>query len=185
MSRILYIADTHFGHSNCLNFDSRPFRTIEEHDKALTANWNAVVMPGDTVYVIGDFAYKNTRPVSSYVSELHGHIHLIRGNHDKQTKEYESCFESVHDILVVRDTLHGYPCQVTLCHYWIPFDAEQKHGGFQLHGHTHISEDSRLEEQMKEKLRSEGIRCEAYNVGCMWQNYFPQTLEQIVARQGL
>ena len=95
MSRNLYIANLHFGHRNCLGFDSRPFATIEEHDETLIANWNAVVMPDDHVYVVGDFAYRNERPAHCYTDQLHGHIHLIRGNHDKRTPEYESCFESV------------------------------------------------------------------------------------------
>ena len=38
-----FIADTHFGHENALAFDNRPFRTIEEHDKALIENWNNAV----------------------------------------------------------------------------------------------------------------------------------------------
>ena len=32
-------------------------------------------------------------------------------------------------------------------------------------------------------IRKQGIRCEAYNVGAMWQNYEPQTFEEIVSRQ--
>ena len=75
MSRIFYIADLHFGHRNCISFDNRPFSTIGEHDRALIANWNAVVMPEDHVYVIGDFAYRNEQPISFYTSQLHGHIH--------------------------------------------------------------------------------------------------------------
>ena len=39
-------------------------------------------------------------------------------------------------------------------------------------------------EQIKEQLRAKGQRCEAYNVGAMWQDYEPQTLAEIIARQG-
>lgn len=182
MSRTFYIADLHFGHANCIRFDGRPFETIEEHDKTLISNWNSVVRPKDHIYVLGDFAYRNKRPVADYIGELKGHIHLIRGNHDKRTPEYEACFESVHDILVVRDVCDEIPCQVVLCHYWIPFVPYQRRGAFVLHGHTHISKEYRLEEEMKEKIRQNGIRCEAYNVGCMWQDYYPMTLPQIVER---
>ena len=41
-----------------------------------------------------------------------------------------------------------------------------------------------MEERMKEEIRAAGIRCEAYNVGTMWQDYTPQTLSEIIARQG-
>jgi hypothetical protein len=43
--------------------------------------------------------------------------------------------------------------------------------------------ESVMEENIKEKIRRKGLRCEAYNVGAMWQDYEPQTLEEIVARQ--
>lgn len=183
MSRNLYIADLHFGHRNCLGFDSRPFATIEEHDETLIANWNAVVMPDDHVYVVGDFAYRNERPAHCYTDQLHGHIHLIRGNHDKRTPEYESCFESVDDILKIWDSLHGEPVEVLLCHYWIPFLPELRRGAYMLHGHTlKGGKEQRLEEELKAKIRQNYKLHRAYNVGCMWQNYYPQTLEQIVAR---
>ncbi len=184
MSRNLYIADLHLGHQNCLAFDRRPFETIEEHDAVLMANWNAVVEPDDHVYVIGDFAYRNARPVKQYTIKLRGHIHLIRGNHDKRNWQYESAYESVDDILKIKDLAGGTPVNVVMCHYWIPFIPEQRRGGYMLHGHTHQGSDEQvLEEQLKSEIRQNGGRCEAYNVGCMWQNYFPQTLDQIIARQ--
>ena len=180
-----YIADLHLGHKNCIGFDARPFSTIEEHDAALIANWNAVVQPEDHVYVIGDFAYKNEMPVSYYTSQLHGHIHLIRGNHDKRTPEYEGCFESVDDILKIRDDFHGRPAEVIMCHYWIPFLPELRRGAYMLHGHTHRGhKEQRIEEELKAKILQNYKLHRAYNVGCMWQDYYPQTLEQIVARQG-
>ena len=66
----------------------------------------------------------------------------------------------------------------------IPFYNGHRHMAFMLHGHTHKTEESVVEEQIKEQLRAKGQRCEAYNVGAMWQGYEPQTLEEIVARQG-
>ena len=185
MSRIFYIADLHFGHRNCISFDNRPFSTIGEHDRALIANWNAVVMPEDHVYVIGDFAYRNEQPISFYTSQLHGHLHLIRGNHDKRSAEYESCFESVDDILKIQDTLDRTPVDVIMCHYWIPFLPELRRGAYMLHGHTHRDgKEQRLEEELKAKIRQNYQLHRAYNVGCMWQDYYPQTLAQIVKRQG-
>lgn len=33
--KILFTGDLHFGHTNVLKFDPRPFKTIEEHDETL------------------------------------------------------------------------------------------------------------------------------------------------------
>ncbi len=52
-----YIADTHFGHGAILNFDHRPFGSLEEMEEIIIMNWNAAVRPGDTVYILGDFCW--------------------------------------------------------------------------------------------------------------------------------
>ena len=116
MSRNLYIAGLHFGYQTCIGFDGRLILTnIDEHDKMLLTNWNAVVMLGDHVYVVEDFAYRNEKPVSYYTNQLRGHIHLIRGNYDKRSAEHEGCFESVDDILKIGDMLYVSPVEVIMC----------------------------------------------------------------------
>ena len=49
-----YISDWHYGHANVIAFDNRPFKSLLEMDEALVDRWNAVVSPGDIVYVLGD-----------------------------------------------------------------------------------------------------------------------------------
>ncbi|MBR2257275.1 MAG: metallophosphoesterase family protein [Blautia sp.] len=182
--RTFFISDLHFGHANCIRFDDRPWETVEEMDEGLIKLWNQKVSKADHVYVVGDFAYKNSRNVHSYVEKLNGYIHLIRGNHDKRSPEYESAFRDVHDYMEIPVMVSGVKCRVVLCHYFQPFYNSHRHMGIHLHGHSHRTEESTYEDQIKEMIRAKGIRCEAYNVGCMWQDYQPQTLEEIIARQG-
>ena len=178
-----FISDLHLGHSNCIRFDSRPWETVEEMDMAIIKRWNRKVRKDDHVYVLGDFAYKNRTIISDYISQLNGFIHLIRGNHDKRSEEYESCFCEVADYKDMAIMADGVKCRVILSHYFMPFYDGARHMAFMLHGHTHKTEDSIMEEKFKEDIRGQGLRCEAYNVGAMWQNYEPQTLEEIIARQ--
>ena len=84
------------------------------------------------------------------------------------------------DMAIMAD---GVKCRVILSHYFMPFYDGARHMAFMLHGHTHKTEDSIMEEQFKKEIREQGLRCEAYNVGAMWQNYEPQTFEEIVVRQ--
>ena len=35
-----YIADMHLGHENVIPYDNRPFRSVNEMNRALIDNWN-------------------------------------------------------------------------------------------------------------------------------------------------
>lgn len=80
MANIFVISDTHFGHANIIEYCGRPFRTADEMDATMEANWNAVVKPQDHVYHLGDVAM-NRRSLE-IVKRLHGHKRLVFGNHD-------------------------------------------------------------------------------------------------------
>ena len=58
MSNAFYIADLHFGHTNIIRFDGRPFSTVEGMNDTLVANWNNRVKDSDTVYILGDFSFR-------------------------------------------------------------------------------------------------------------------------------
>lgn len=60
--RSLFVTDTHWSDrativGGCLGLN-RPFATIEKHDEALIARWNAAVLPQDTVWHLGDAFYR-------------------------------------------------------------------------------------------------------------------------------
>lgn len=88
MSSIWVISDTHFGHTNILNFkDSvgnpvRHFKSIEEMDQTLIDNWNSVVKPGDKVYHLGDVFFGSKDNFKSLWPKLNGSKRLVVGNHD-------------------------------------------------------------------------------------------------------
>ena len=83
---IFLTSDLHFGHRNILHIGKgRPFKTIEEHDKALIDNWNSIVKSGDLVYVLGDFSIEHTiDKIREPLSKLVGQKILILGNHDRK-----------------------------------------------------------------------------------------------------
>jgi calcineurin-like phosphoesterase family protein len=58
MTNVYFTADQHFGHAGIIGLCKRPFRSVEEMDEAMIANWNAVVGPDDEVWHLGDFAYR-------------------------------------------------------------------------------------------------------------------------------
>ena len=79
---IFFTADTHFGHSNVIQFENRPFQTVDEMDEALVENWNRRVSPEDDIYILGDFTLKGPETANALLERLQGRKYLIRGNHD-------------------------------------------------------------------------------------------------------
>ena len=101
MSNTFLTADCHFGHRGIVTFfredgvtPERPWNTVEEMDEALVANWNSVVRPKDTIYVLGDFVIN--RSALHIARRLNGKKYLIKGNHDVlRASEYLEYFEDL------------------------------------------------------------------------------------------
>jgi len=78
---IWFSSDQHFWHANVIQYCNRPFKSVEEMNEKLIANWNSVVKPEDTVYCLGDFSLA-FRSVELYSHRLLGNKMLVPGNHD-------------------------------------------------------------------------------------------------------
>lgn len=176
-----FISDTHFFHANVIKFDQRPFADLEEMHRVMIQNWNAKVRKHDRVYIVGDFCWKGGERGVELAKQLNGRLFLVRGNHDKVGEEYRKVFEDISEYMDVPVQLaNGEMKRVILCHYFMPFYNGVRRGAVMLHGHTHATEEHLQEEMIKEHLREQGYRCEAYNVGAVHQNYTPWTLDEIL-----
>lgn len=83
MSRIYMIADLHFGGTNIIRYENRPFSSKEEMEQVLIDNWNSIVEEEDTVYVLGDFSTgQSEEQDASILKRLKGRKILVMGNHD-------------------------------------------------------------------------------------------------------
>jgi len=129
MNNIWFIADTHFQHKNILEFEPihRPFRSIEEHDETIIANWNRVVRPNDIIWHLGDFCFGGRGNVS-IAGRLNGHRRLVMGNHDCYGVElYAQYFEKVYGAIHYKEFI--------LTH--IPIKKAYHPEIVNIHGHTH------------------------------------------------
>ena len=109
MSETFFVADTHFDHPNIIihckrqwlmdgdlnangkwvNEAVRAARTAEMN-VGVAASWNGVVGKDDTVYIVGDFAWKNHR---KWVNELNGKKVFLVGSHDKMPQDCLDLFK--------------------------------------------------------------------------------------------
>lgn len=132
------IADLHFGHTNIIKHDKRPFASADEMDEVMTANWNRVVTPVDTVYVLGDISLSRNRDyLSGVLHSLNGKIILIKGNHDRLEALPMERIAEVHQMLEIRPLVNEVRQRITLCHYAMRTWNHVRHGSWMLHGHSH------------------------------------------------
>lgn len=85
MSTVYVVSDTHFNHGNIIKYCDRPFESTTEMDRELIKRWNSVVGKDDKVFHLGDFAWGGKEYIKNILAQLHGHITLIKGNHDTHT----------------------------------------------------------------------------------------------------
>jgi len=189
-----YIADLHFGHNRILKFDHRPFFDMTEMEETIIFNWNTVVKPGDTVYILGDFCWRKADEWLRIIRRLKGNKVLIEGNHDlkQYPSELRKHFDDIKEYKEVKDD--GYRDvgrKVILSHYPIPFfNRSNGPNHYMLCGHVHTTAENELLEKWIRELKSSTdphlSHCgQIYNVGAMmpWIGYTPRTLDEIIRRR--
>ena len=181
------IADTHFGHKNCMAFDNRPFKSIEEHDRKLISNWNKTVGIDDDVYWLGDISWHRSLKTLEILNQLNGVIHLIRGNHDNKILKNRDVQSRFIEIVDYKELTLSDGKGLILCHYPIPCFKNHYYGWYHFYGHVHNGWEWNMMKQVRYQMEElYDMLCEMYNVGAMlpYMNYTPRTFEEIVHNGG-
>jgi calcineurin-like phosphoesterase family protein len=151
-----FISDTHFGHTNVINYCNRPFATKEEMNLALIKQWNKQVAKHDKVYHLGDFSL-SPKVALEIFPKLNGKLMLISGNHDstfiahkkrgKYIRKYSEAGVTTYSDAIYHELKNGE--LVVLSH--LPYKTEsgmkydnryndlkpEDTGNNLLHGHLH------------------------------------------------
>lgn len=175
MQNVFFTSDLHFGHTNIIRFDGRPFSSIEEMDEKLIDLWNKKVSDQDIVYILGDISWHDTNRTYEIITELHGKKFLIKGNHDKVNAKLRPCFENISDYKEI--TLENR--RIILCHYPIIFYNGQHSGAYHFYGHVHMTAEYDMVQRYIIDSKSRGVPCKMHNVGCMLHRYEPVTFADI------
>jgi len=193
-----YISDLHlFCNSQVnnggVNYDGRPFKSLDEMHECILRRWNEKVTNGDTVYILGDISMRGkNEALIALVAQLKGKKVLIKGNHDDLSDyRYKQLFYDILDYKELSDSFEGRTYKVVLSHYPILMWNGQHSGTTLLYGHTHNSaEDKFFQDVIAQMNQSEALKLRrenekpfrAINVGCMmpYMNYEPRTLKELL-----
>jgi len=167
---IYFSSDHHFYHKNIIRFSKRPFKDVDEMNEVMIERWNEKVSPTDTVYYLGDLAFRaGKQSTKSVLERLNGKIHLIEGNHEHDALRNKWRFDSIQGILHIKvpDTdARGGIQKITLCHYSMQVWKDSHYGSWGLYGHSHGSLDER-----------EGFK--SCDIGVDSWNFYPVSYDEI------
>lgn len=160
---IFFTSDTHFGHDKDFLWKPRGFSSIQEHDEMIIQRWNENVKPEDTVYHLGDVMLGDNKHGIDCLHRLNGHIILLPGNHDTDTRkrlyvqEFPNVvfnFDTYATMLKVNGKrsfyLSHFPTMLT--------NGEENHGPWGLCGHTHTTD-----KYLNMNMRAYHVELDAHN----------------------
>jgi calcineurin-like phosphoesterase family protein len=159
-----FTSDTHFFHKNIIKYCNRPFVDVDNMNKRMIKNWNAVVTNNDTVWHIGDVSFGKPGETLGILGALNGKINLIPGNHDRVGRCVEKDLAVRCNIFPPYYLFKQNGFKFVLCHF--PFSSWER-GYINLHGHTHGIHKSKYMQ---------------HDVGVDVNNYVPISLEEAVTR---
>lgn len=179
---IFLTSDLHIGHNKDFIYETRGFKSIEEHDKAIIKNWNNIVNDDDDVYVLGDLMLGDKEHGINCLKQLKGKIHIVIGNHDTINKinlykELDNVVEIENVIILKYNKYRFY-----LSHYPTITTNREKNlhlALFNLYGHTHQTNDfmELFPNFYKDDFR---VNFFMYHVGVDSHNCTPVKLDDII-----
>ena len=191
-----FTSDWHLGHYKAIEYDKRPFESLNDMHETLIKRYNSTVTENGICYFLGDMGNK-TEDIRKVISRLNGTKVLLLGNHDKgMTTMYNCGFDVVlyHASIYIGDnrvTMSHCPLlgvhreDTTLMNKVMKETADNWHGEgrpkhrmsaikdegqYHLHGHIHSRPD---------KPQSQKILGRQYDVGVTANKYTPVSISQI------
>lgn len=127
------------------------------------------VMPQDTLYITGDFAWVKTKERAEYFRDAINcnNVILIWGNHDNR-QLLKGLFQGYYDILEVKINKQ----HIVMCHYPLLAWNRDRYGSIMLHGHCHGNMDTWKKDNMKNSS--------CFDIGVDCYNYKPVSFEEIL-----
>lgn len=171
-------SDWHFNHDREFIWRPRGFSSVQEMNEAIVKRWNEVVSLEDDVYVLGDCGLGGggedaLAAIKYHMQQLKGKIHIIRGNHDTNSRVemYETCYNVVDNVKYA-DMIQYKGYHFYLSHYPTMTGNLEKETLKQctcnLYGHTHQQTNFYLDMPYM------------YHVGVDSHNCYPILLDNII-----
>ena len=177
--REMFIADTHFGHKHDLSRRRPQFASIEEMNALLIERINRRMTGADTLYVLGDFAFRSETDPREFLDALRPKLVLLLGNHDRDWLRHLTEEEKQHYFLRIERQmiLRKNGIELHLNHYpLLSWDRSHYFGQtFSICGHIHANRDELVAARLFPLVTNQ------FNAGVDVNSFEPVTFEELVA----
>ena len=145
-TKIYFMGDLHYGHSNVIRFDDRPFEDIEEMNQYILDELKRVLKPDDVLFDLGDMFWKTQDVIMKDVLNQipTKNIYKILGNHDKPNlykNFFSDYFKEIGDLFDITIEHEYLDYKVVLSHYPLMSWQSKAYGSIHLHAHCHGNMD--------------------------------------------
>lgn len=154
MGKQLFTSDWHLGHNKIMEYEDRPYESIEEMEEVFFNNLDELWERGDTLYFLGDMSLNDKATISALDKLLKigvRNVVYIFGNHDHSNTvrnaiakhKIVSWCGDLKTIKLARASKIVSGMRFTdkvpafLCHYPMRSWNMSAHGARHLHGHSH------------------------------------------------
>lgn len=137
---VFFTADLHIGHTFATKL--RTYSDKEEMHEDLITKWNNLIPENANVFILGDISFANSTTTISILGQLNGHLHLIRGNHDKNLSAgVLNFFTTISDTkeIIIRNLETSRKLRIFMSHYSHQIWNMSHYGAYHLFGHSHGS----------------------------------------------
>jgi calcineurin-like phosphoesterase family protein len=156
--RKLYLtSDEHYSHKKILQYQKRPFASLQEMNQELVLRHNSVVKENDVVIHVGDFSFGKAQHFYRTAMSLNGTHFFMDGSHDWSLRDFFAGKEDPALPSVIQPgwetklfllpklfefTFRGE--KIVLCHYAMQKWWASHYGSYHFYGHSHGKESNRL-----------------------------------------
>ncbi len=171
-----WTSDLHLGHQGILQhapIRAARFANVDEMDEYLIHRINQFVQPKDTLWILGDFAWKASK-YGHYRQRIKcREINVVRGNHDSSS--LRNHVSSLRD-MVVRNF---NAVRFQMCHYPMHSWSGKEYGSIHLYGHCHGSIETRMDDLYPGR-KSMDVGVDA--IYRLYEDWIPISLDQIMEK---
>jgi calcineurin-like phosphoesterase family protein len=170
---IWFTSDWHFCHDQPFLYEPRGFNNPYDMNNAIIKNYNSIVQPDDDVYCLGDCILNDNELGMYCIKQLKGKIHIIKGNHDTNTRIelYKNC-SNIVEVCDIKILKYSKTKRFYLSHYPTltgNFDDDKRPPLVNICGHSHTN--NRFIDMNKGSI---------YHVEVDAHDLYPVSIEQII-----